>query len=144
MMARKRSLLIAGALLLAGCGGLPRPLRQEIASENEKLKQADRQLNRSMKTIGDDLAHAPDLFQGTSAAADWHARIRSAQSKLDSAKSDSRELEKMQGSGGKEAVTRAEPRLTNIHPSSPSKRTPLGSLWSIMTVTPLAYFISTW
>ncbi|MGD1068797.1 MAG: hypothetical protein ABSB15_01545 [Bryobacteraceae bacterium] len=113
MMARKRSFLVAGALLLAGCGGLPRPLRQEIASENEKLKQADRQLNRSMKTIGDDLAHAPDLFQGTSAAADWHARIRSAQSKLDSAKSDSRELEKMQGSGGKEAVTRAERILSD-------------------------------
>jgi hypothetical protein len=113
MMARKRSLLIAGALLLAGCGGLPRSLRQEIASENEKLKAADLQLTRSAKTVQDDLAHASDLFAGTPAATDLPARIRSAQSKLDSAKSDDRELEKMERSGGKDAELRAERLLSD-------------------------------
>jgi hypothetical protein len=116
MIARKRSflarkrfiLVVAGALLLAGCGGLPRPLRQEIASENEKLKQAEQQLDRSRKTVQDDLAHAPDLFQGTPAATEWPRRLRSAESKLDSAKSDSRELAKMERTGGKEAIIRAE------------------------------------
>jgi hypothetical protein len=113
MIARKRSFLVAGALLLAGCGGLPRSLRQEIASENEKLKQAEQQLDRSRKTVRDDLAHAPDLFQGTSAAAEWPQRFRSAESKLDSAKSDSRELAKMERSGGKEAIMRAERLLSD-------------------------------
>ena len=49
MNARKRSLAIAGAFLLAlscvNCGSkLPRALRNEIASEKESLQQAERQL----------------------------------------------------------------------------------------------------
>ena len=104
--------LIAAALLLAGCGGLPRSLRQDIASENEKLKQAEDQLARSQKTVKENLAHAPELFQGTPVLTEWPARFRSAQSRLDNAKSDSRELAKIK-SGNRETIARADRLLSD-------------------------------
>lgn len=96
MQARMRNLVLLGFVLLAGCGArLPRSLRTEIRSENEKLQSADRELQRSEKTLRDDLASAPDLFQGTSVGNDWQARLRSAREKLDDAKSEGREMDRL-------------------------------------------------
>jgi hypothetical protein len=90
----KRYLAIAGALLLASCGGLPRSLRNEIAAEKDRLQQAGRQLQHSQETVRDDLAHAPDLFNGTSVSTEWPAKLQSAQASLDRAKNDFQQIEK--------------------------------------------------
>ncbi len=97
MNARTRTLAIAVALLLAGCGGLPRELRDEIASEKDRLPQAERQLRNSRQTVRDDMAHAPELFAGTPVATAWPARLQSAQASLDRAKNDLGQFDRMPG-----------------------------------------------
>jgi len=106
--------LIALALLLTGCAGLPRSLRQDIATEADKLRQAQQQLKRTQATIRDDLSGAPDLFNGTPAATEWPARLHAAQSKLDRADQDRARLEKLHGSG-RDAVFEAERLLGDEH-----------------------------
>ncbi len=95
MNARKRYFAIAGALLLASCGGLPRGLRNEIASEKDRLIQAEHQLQHSQETVREDLAHAPDLFNGTPVATEWPAKLQADQVALDRAKEDLRQLDKL-------------------------------------------------
>lgn len=99
MHARKRYLVIAGALLLVSCNGLPTSIRRQIAAEKDRLQQADHQLQHSRETVRDDLAHAPDLFNGTTVAAAWPAKLQSAQSNLDRAKDDVRQLDKLTRAG---------------------------------------------
>ena len=69
MNSRKRCVAIAGAglsiVFLVSCGGLPRALRNQIASEKAALQQTDRQLQHALETVKEDLAHSPDLFKGT-------------------------------------------------------------------------------
>jgi hypothetical protein len=99
MNARKRYVAIAGAglsmALLASCGGLPRALRNQIASEKQSLQQADRQLQHSQQTVRDDLAHSPSLFQGTPVSTEWPARLQAAHGSLDRAKNDLQQLDKL-------------------------------------------------
>ena len=109
MKARKRNVVVIGFLLLAGCAArLPRPLHNEIRSENEKLQSAERQLDRAEKTTRDNLASAPDLFNGTSVAADWPSRLRADRQKIESAKSQDRELERIARQDRAESERRAE------------------------------------
>jgi hypothetical protein len=107
-------LLIAATLLLTGCAGLPRSLRQEIASENDKLEQAKKQLKRTEATIKESLAKKPDLFKGTPVETEWPARLGVAKSKLDRAEQTRRELEKVH-SGDRQAVLKAEGLLSDEH-----------------------------
>lgn len=95
MNARKRCVVIAGALLLGSCGGLPHALRNQIASEKQSLQQAEQQLNHSQQTVRDDLAHSPGLFQGTSVSTQWPAGLQSARGTLDRAKNDLQQLDKL-------------------------------------------------
>lgn len=99
MKARKRHVAIAGAglsiALLASCGGLPRVLRNQIASEKAALQQADRQLQHSRETVKADLAHSPDLFRNASVSTEWPARLQSARGTLDRAKSDLQQLDRV-------------------------------------------------
>jgi len=97
MNVSRSCLAIAGALLLAGCGGLPRSLRDEIAAEKDRLPQAERQLRNARQTVHDDMAHAPDLFAGTPVATAWPARLQSAESALDRARNDLRQFDKLHG-----------------------------------------------
>src|SRR4051812_3248169 len=106
--------LFAAALLLSGCAGLPRSLRQEIASESDKLEQAKKQLKRTETTIKDDLAQKPELFRGTPVEAEWPARLHAAKSKLDRADEARRNLEKLH-SNNRETVQRAESLLNDEH-----------------------------
>ena len=106
-------LAMAGALLLASCGGLPRPLRNEIQAENERLQQAEKRFARSRDAVREDLAHARDLFDGASVSTEWPARFRAAQAKLDAAENDRRELAGLQHAGGKDAAMRAERLLSD-------------------------------
>lgn len=95
-MKNARNLAVLGFVLLAGCGArLPQSLRNEIRSENEKIQSAERQIQRSEKVVKDDLASAPDLFQGTPVATAWPDRLRVARQKLDNARSQDRELERL-------------------------------------------------
>lgn len=101
MNARKCCLAIAGALLLASCGGLPRSLRNEIAAEKDRLQQAEHELQHSRDTLRDDLKAAVDLFQGTPVATEWPAKLASAQTSLDRAKGDLQQLDQLRRSSDK-------------------------------------------
>ena len=107
-----QKLLIAGALLLTGCAGLPRSLRQEIAQEGEKLDQAKTQLKRTEATIKDDLSQKADLFNGTPVVSEWPARLGAAKSKLDRAEQTRKDLEKIR-SGDRQEVLKAEGLLSD-------------------------------
>jgi hypothetical protein len=100
------ALAIAGALLLASCGGLPRSVRNEITSEKDKQQQAARQLQHAQQTVREDLAHAPDLFQGASVSTAWPARLQAARGTLDRAKNDAQELDKLSRAGDSKEQTR--------------------------------------
>lgn len=109
MNARMRNLAVLGFVLLAGCGPkLPRPLRTEVRAESEKLDAADRQLQRAEKTVRDDLASAPDMFQTASVATDWPARLRAARQKIENAKSQDRELQRLLRDDRAESRARVE------------------------------------
>ncbi|HVW86852.1 MAG TPA: hypothetical protein VHB50_19335 [Bryobacteraceae bacterium] len=95
-------------LVLGGCAGLPRELRQQAAREGDKLQQAEKQLERTQNEIRDDLTRVSDLFNGAPVATEWPARLRAAKAKLDSAENNRRELERLERQGGKGAVARAE------------------------------------
>src|SRR5580692_3169819 len=88
-----RYVAIAGALLLVSCGGLPRALRNQIAAEKIGLQQTERQLQHSLETVKEDIAHSPDLFKGASVSTEWPARLQSARGALDRAKNDVQQLE---------------------------------------------------
>lgn len=113
MNARMRHLAVFGFLLLASCAArLPRSVRTEIRSESEKLQSAERQLQRSERTVRDDLGSAPDLFQGASVATDWPARLRTARQKLDDARSRDRELERLARDDRADSERRVESLLS--------------------------------
>src|SRR5580658_8242836 len=99
MSACKRYVAIAGALLLAAlcasCGGLPRALRNQIASEKAALLQTERQLQHSLDTVKADIAHSPDLFKGAPVSTEWPARLQSARGTLDRAKNDLQQLDRV-------------------------------------------------
>jgi hypothetical protein len=99
MNARKRYVAIAGAFLLASlgvnCGGLPRELRRQIASEKESLQQTERQLQHSQQTVQEDFAHSPDLFKGAPVSTEWPARLQAARGSLDRAKNDLQNIDKV-------------------------------------------------
>ena len=99
MNARKRYVAIAGVCLsmalLASCGGLPRGLRSQIASDKVALQQTERQLQHSLQTVKDDIAHSPDLFRGTSVSTEWPARLQSARGALDRATNDLQQLDRL-------------------------------------------------
>ena len=107
-------LLITASLLLTGCAGLPRSLREEIASEGEKLDQAKKQLKRTESSVKEDLSKTPDLFNGAPVATEWPARLNVAKSKLDRAEETRREIEKVR-SGDRQAVMQAERLLSEEH-----------------------------
>lgn len=115
-MQKMQKLVIVAALsvtgLLTGCAGLPRSVRQEIASESDRLEQARKQLRRTSDTIKDDLSKTPDLFKGTRVETEWPARLSVAKSKLDRADETRRELEKLR-SGDRQSVLKAEGLLSD-------------------------------
>ncbi len=92
----KPSLLITACLFFAACEGhLSSSLRRDIALENERLRDADRQLQRVQETVGSDLTKNPDLFRNVLASGEWTATLRAAKKKLDQAKQDGQELSKL-------------------------------------------------
>ena len=108
--------LAAAFLALAGCGGLPRTLRNDISSENARLDQAEKQLARSANNVRDDLSHAPRTLQRhAQEATDWPAQARAAKTKLGTAENDRRELAKLERSGDKQSLMRAERLLSDEH-----------------------------
>ncbi|MDP9169934.1 MAG: hypothetical protein M3N54_04900, partial [Acidobacteriota bacterium] len=108
-MKNKLGVVVAGALVLAACGGLPRSLRNEIASENEKLQSAEKQVDRYEKNVREE-------FQpGAATSAEWPGRFRDARSKLASARNDAGELARLERSGNKDSVMRAERLLSDEH-----------------------------
>ena len=79
-------LLITACLFFAACEGhLPNSLHQEIAAENSRLRDADRQLQRIQGTVENDLAKNPDWFRDVSEPGEWTAALRTARENLDRA-----------------------------------------------------------
>lgn len=113
MKAGKRNLPIFGLLILISCGaGLPRLLREDISAENNRLQEAERQLQRSGERVREDLAQAPDLFRGASAPAAWNAKLRVAREKLNTAESDGREMTRLARRGRADSRARVEQLLS--------------------------------
>ena len=91
-------LLITACLFFVACEGhLPNSLHQEIAAENSRLRDADRQLQRIQGTVENDLAKNPDWFRDVSEPGEWTAALRTARENLDRAKQDGKELEALAG-----------------------------------------------
>lgn len=89
----KLGLLMAACLLLVACEGhLSRSLHRDIALEQDRLQEADRQLGRIQNTVGSDLTKNPDWFHDVSAPGEWTAALRSAREKLTRAKQDGEKL----------------------------------------------------
>ena len=108
MFARKRTIVIAAALLLAGCSRLPRSLRNQIAAERQSLQQAQKQLQQAADTVKQDLAHSPDLFRSTPVATEWPSQLATARATLDRASADLRDIDKV-------TAQRAEQLLDQAH-----------------------------
>ena len=99
MHARERRIgaasLLTAAMFLAGCGGLDRSLREQIAAEKQSLQQAERVLQHSQQTVRDDLAHSPELFSQAKVKIEWPTRLQSAQDTLRRAKGDLSQLDRL-------------------------------------------------
>ncbi len=94
----KPSLLLTACLFFLACEGhLPNSLHQEIAAENDRLRESARQLQKIQGTVGNDLAKNPDWFRDVSESGEWSAALRTAKEKLDRAKRDGKELEELAG-----------------------------------------------
>jgi hypothetical protein len=92
----KPSLLITACLFLASCEGhLSSSLRRDIALEHDRLRDADRQLQRTQDMVRSDLAKNPDLFRSVSAPGEWTATLGAAKGKLDKAKRDDHDLQEL-------------------------------------------------
>ncbi len=87
--------LAALFLLLVGCGGLPHSLRRDIAFEGDKLQAAEHQLANVQNKLHQDEASTPVIFQNVPEPAEWDAELRSARQKLDTAKNDNTELQRL-------------------------------------------------
>jgi hypothetical protein len=88
--------LLAFALLislLVACGrGLPPSLERDVSLENDRVQNAERQVEKTEAELNGDLARAPDLFRGASEVAEWKARISGAKADLQAARNDGHEL----------------------------------------------------
>ncbi len=99
----KRTVILAGvalmltSLLFNGCSQLPRELRSQIDSANERLLQAESDFRRTNAEVLDDLKRTPDLFNGTPVATAWPDALRAAKSKLDAAERARVQLQKLPG-----------------------------------------------
>jgi hypothetical protein len=93
--------LVLAGFVLSGCG-LPRPLRDEIAAEKEKLRGAQQQYQT-----------ARDQAAKIKGANPWSSRLAEAKSKLDRAGRDQSELQSVEHESGKEAVRRAGSLLSD-------------------------------
>ena len=92
----KPSLLITACLFFASCEGhLSSSLRRDIALEHDRLRDADRQLQRTQDMVRSDLAKNPDLFRSVSAPGEWTATLGAAKEKLDKAKRDDNDLQEL-------------------------------------------------
>jgi len=101
------ALPIFGTLMLLSCvGGLPPSLQRDIETENERVLTAERELQRSQQKVQQDLAQAPDLFEGAAEPAQWTASLASAREKLNSAKTDARDLAGLMHTRGRDAEAR--------------------------------------
>ena len=105
--------LAIGILVLVSCTArLPQSLRDDIAAENDRLHEAEQQLQRSANRVHADVAKAPDLFSGVSAPAEWEAKLTAAREKLASAKADSTQLNELARGNRADTRIRAEQLLT--------------------------------
>ncbi|MBV9155519.1 MAG: hypothetical protein JO097_04610 [Acidobacteriaceae bacterium] len=99
-------------LLLASCARLPRSLLADISTENDRLRDAQQQLQRSQNQLQDDITKAPDLFRGAAAPAEWQAKLSDARQKLTSAQSDSAQLAELARANRADSRLQAERLLS--------------------------------
>jgi len=82
-------------VLLAGLDNLPRPLRADIASEQQQLPQTQKQFQGARDEVTKDLASDPDLFRAHDMNTVLPDRFRIAAAELDGAQRDAAALDKL-------------------------------------------------
>lgn len=108
----KPCLLITACLFYVACQGhLPNSVHREIILEHDRLRDADRQLQRVQDLVKDDLAKNPGLFRDVSAPGEWATALRVAKSKLDRAKQDGKRLEELARQNRKDSLRQTEATL---------------------------------
>ncbi len=86
-------LFVASSLLVVSCvGGLPPSLQREINGEKANLASASQTVQHCQTVLKQDLAQAPDLFDGVSEAAQWTADENTAASQIATAQRTEQEL----------------------------------------------------
>jgi hypothetical protein len=85
--------LAASLLVVVSCvGGLPPSVQREINSEKANLASAEQTIQHSQTVLKQDLAEAPDLFEGVSEATQWTADVNAAATKIVAAKRAEQDL----------------------------------------------------
>ena len=79
-------------ILFAGLDDLPRSQRAEIASEQQSLATATKQLQKAREEVTADLRTEPDLFRVRAMDTTLPARLARAESSLRTAEQDARTL----------------------------------------------------
>jgi hypothetical protein len=109
----KPLIVVAALVALAGCNSLPSELRRDIKNAASQLEKTRSEFGKSSDEIQADLAHSPDLFNAIPATAQWRSRLATANSRLEAAETDRRELERLDKSGRKEDVPRIRQLLAD-------------------------------
>ncbi len=105
--------LLLASLVLASCAGhLPRSVRQDVAFENDRLLEAEHQVQRSQERVRADLSKTPDLFRDASEPAQWDASLKDARAKLDEAQRNSQDLAQLARSNRADSLNQVDRLLT--------------------------------
>ena len=92
---------------LVSCGGLPKSVKEDIATEHQRFQQAERSLKTADDTIRNAFAQKKDLFDGTVVTNAWPSRLNSARAQLELAKSADLELARIEKDSGRKGVAEA-------------------------------------
>ena len=113
MNARITGVIFAAAALVS-CGGLPESLKEDIATEHQRVQQTERQLKTADDAVRDAFAKKKELFDGTPVINTWPSTINEAKAGFERARSADQELARLEKDSGREGVQVARNRAERL------------------------------